>query len=293
MRCAAHGGALGGAGSAAPATTPTSGRSSASTALVKTFVGRRGRPVHALKGVSLEIVPGESVGLVGESGSGKTTLGRCLVGLETPTPATIQIDGIAAADFGAIARRPIAPAAARCRWSSRIRIRHSIRGTSVGAASPRRSAPSAAPPARATRRIAALLRDVGLPADLCRRAGRRRSPAASASASRSRARLPSARRSSSATSRSRRSTSRCRRRSSTSSSACRQEHGLSYLFITHDLAVVRQMADRIYVLHLGEVVEQGPAERVLADPGHPYTRPARSARARAARPRGPTQAPGR
>jgi peptide/nickel transport system ATP-binding protein len=51
-----------------------------------------------------------------------------------------------------------------------------------------------------------------------------------------------------------------------------QELGLSYLFITHDLAVVRQVADRIYVLYLGEIVEQGPAEEVIARPRHPYTR---------------------
>jgi ABC-type sugar transport system ATPase subunit len=50
-----------------------------------------------------------------------------------------------------------------------------------------------------------------------------------------------------------------------------QELGLSYLFITHDLAVVRQVADRIYVLYLGEIVEQGLAEDVIARPKHPYT----------------------
>jgi peptide/nickel transport system ATP-binding protein len=51
-----------------------------------------------------------------------------------------------------------------------------------------------------------------------------------------------------------------------------QELGLSYLFITHDLAVVRQVAERIYVLYLGEIVEQGPAEEVIGRPQHPYTR---------------------
>ena len=51
-----------------------------------------------------------------------------------------------------------------------------------------------------------------------------------------------------------------------------QELGLSYLFITHDLAVVRQVAQRIYVLYLGEVVEHGRAEDVIGQPKHAYTK---------------------
>lgn len=51
-----------------------------------------------------------------------------------------------------------------------------------------------------------------------------------------------------------------------------QEKGLSYLFITHDLAVVRQLVDRIYVLYRGAVVEQGPSERIMTSPEHPYTK---------------------
>jgi peptide/nickel transport system ATP-binding protein len=51
-----------------------------------------------------------------------------------------------------------------------------------------------------------------------------------------------------------------------------QEHGLSYLFITHDLAVIRQIADRLYVLYAGEVVEEGPTDEVIGYPKHPYTR---------------------
>ena len=50
------------------------------------------------------------------------------------------------------------------------------------------------------------------------------------------------------------------------------QRGISYLFITHDLAVLRQVVDRVYVLFLGEVVEHGPTDEVMVGPQHPYTR---------------------
>jgi peptide/nickel transport system ATP-binding protein len=53
--------------------------------------------------------------------------------------------------------------------------------------------------------------------------------------------------------------------------ALQAELEIGYLFITHDLAVVRQVADRIYVLYKGEVVESGPADEILSAPKHPYT----------------------
>ena len=172
------------------------------------------------------------------------------------------------------ARGPTAPAfGGRSRWSSRIRIRHLIRGTASAQAWARRSAPRRAPPAR--RRRNGSRRCWRKSASLPRtpRAVRRRSRAANASGSPSRARLPSNRRP-----RLRRTGIGPRRLGAGAGAQSLQapagEHGLSYLFITHDLAVVRQIAERIYVLYLGEIVEEGPTERGHRRPAAPvYTSP--------------------
>src|SRR4029450_2150300 len=51
-----------------------------------------------------------------------------------------------------------------------------------------------------------------------------------------------------------------------------EELGLTYLFIAHDLGVVRYLADRVSVMYLGQIVEEGATERIFSDPRHPYTR---------------------
>ncbi|MCV3210726.1 ABC transporter ATP-binding protein [Mesorhizobium sp. YC-39] len=261
--------------SAAPMTLrpdPTEGALVRVDALVKTFVGARGRPIRAVKDISLRIMPGESVGLVGESGSGKTTLGRCLVGLETPTAGDISIDGIAAADFDAMAKADRARVRRTIQMIfqdpySTLNPRHSVGqalsealGASAGATSP------ATPD-----RIAALLADVGLSA-----AYATRRPASLSGGERQRVAIARALAVKPAV-------LVCDEPVSALDVSVQAqvlnlfkrlqaEHGLAYLFITHDLAVVRQIADRIYVLYLGEIVEEGPTERVIGDPQHPYTR---------------------
>ena len=241
-------------------------------AVVKTFIGRRGRPVQAVKGVSLRIGPGESVGLVGESGSGKTTLGRCLVGLETPTAGQISIDGIAAANFDAMKKADRAHVRRTIQMVfqdpySTLNPKHSV-GRALGEALG--SSAGATGPATAER-IAALLKEVGLPETYAARrpsslSGGERQRVAIARALAVSPKILVCDEPVSALDVS------VQAQVLNLFKRLQSEHGLSYLFITHDLAVVRQIAERIYVLYLGEIVEEGPTEKVMGNPQHPYTR---------------------
>ena len=255
-----------------PAAAP-GGRLVAIQDVAKTFDLGRGRQVRALKGVSLVIEPGECVGLVGESGSGKTTLGRCLVGLETPSAGRIEIDAVDASDYAALSRE----ARSRLRHTvqmifqdpySTLNPRHSVGRTLTEAL---RQAGISGARGSAAEAVAELLDRVGLPADYARR-----KPASLSGGERQRVAIarglavqpkllvcdePV---------------------SSLDVSVQAQilnlfrglqtELQIGYLFITHDLAVVRQVADRIYVLYQGEVVEAGPAHEILSAPKHWYTR---------------------
>ena len=242
------------------------------TNLVKDFAGRRGRVVQALKGVSIEIAPGESVGLVGESGSGKTTLGRSLVGLETPTSGAIDIAGINAASFASMSNADRATTRRTIQMVfqdpySTLNPRHSVRRSLSEAIRTAGRFTAAETDAR----IAELLREVGLPESYAERR-----PASLSGGERQRVAIA-------------RSLSVnpkilvCDEPVSALDVSVQAqilnlfkrlqlELGLSYLFITHDLAVVRQVAERIYVLYLGEIVEHGLAEDVISRPQHPYTK---------------------
>jgi peptide/nickel transport system ATP-binding protein len=242
-------------------------------AVSKTFHLGRGREVDAVREVSLTIAPGEWVGLVGESGSGKTTLGRCVVGLETPTRGRMEVDGIDASDVARLPRE----VRRRLRRTvqmifqdpySTLNPRHTVGRTLIEALQQRGDGRASRPVEPA---VAALLERVGLPESYARR-----KPAALSGGERQRVAIARA--------------LAVQPRvlvcdepvSSLDVSVqaqilnlfrqLRSELGIASLFITHDLAVVRHVTDRLYVLFRGEVVESGPTDEVLSRPRHPYTR---------------------
>ncbi|ADB50546.1 dipeptide ABC transporter ATP-binding protein [Conexibacter woesei] len=227
--------------------------------LRKVFRGSRGAEIVAVHDVSIAVGRGESVGIVGESGSGKTTTARCIAGLERPTGGTIELAGEQASP-GASAIQMIFQDP-----SSSLNPALSI-GTSL-----REAALAARPSARPTRaQIGELIERVGLPARYAERkpialSGGERQRIAIARALAAGARLIVCDEPVSALDVS------VQAQILNLLADLRAELGLSYLFITHDLAVARQATDRVYVVHQGRVVEEGPVARVLDAPTHPYT----------------------
>ena len=235
--------------------------------LRKLFGGvRGGGTVTALAGVSIEVGEGESVGIVGESGSGKTTLARCLVGLETPTSGRIVIDGIEASDYRHLD------------WSTRRQLRRQIQmifQDPYSSLNPVRTVGATLREALAIRpdsgtTVTDLLALVGLPPSYAARkpvalSGGERQRIALARSLALRPRVIVCDEPVSALDVS------VQAQILNLLTELREELGLGYLFITHDLAVVRQVVERVYVLYRGEIVESGPVDKVLDAPSHPYT----------------------
>jgi peptide/nickel transport system ATP-binding protein len=232
----------------------------------KSFGGAR----PALDGVSLAVGRGEKVGLVGESGSGKTTLARCLLGLETPGAGRIELEGLDVSDYATLST------------AERRRARHTVQivfqdpystlnparsvGFTIGEAIRRARVRGGGAPT-----VAELLDLVGLPA-----AYSVRRPSALSGGERQRVAIARALALQP-------SLLVCDEPVSALDVSVQaqilnllldlnEQIGLACLFITHDLAVVRQVSERVYVMHEGRIVEAGATADVLAAPREEYTR---------------------
>jgi peptide/nickel transport system ATP-binding protein len=238
--------------------------------------------VQALHGVGFELHAGRSLGVVGESGSGKSTLARLVMALEAPSVGRVHFDG----------RELIRlPAAELRRARTDLQM---VFQDPYGSLDPRRTVlqtvsdplrllPEAlSPEARRVRAVQALA-EVGLrEADLAKYphefSGGQRQRIAIARALITRPRLIVADEPVSALDVS------VQAQVLNLLADLQAAHGLSYLFISHDLAVVQWVCDDVLVLQGGRVVERGPTEQVFGDPQHAYTRRLLAAVPGAARP---------
>ncbi len=228
--------------------------------------GSRSHPVRALSGVSLQLWRGERLGVVGESGSGKSTLARLLVALEMPEAGDIRFKG------KSIVGR------SRRELEELHRSVQMVFQDPFGTLDPRlRVAESVAEPLRALkiggdlgRRVEELLEAVGMPAGSGRRYPHQLSGGQRQRVAIARALAPSpevliADEAVSALD------VAVRAQVLNLIASLVERFGLSMLFISHDMAVIRHVCTRVLVLFRGEVVEEGPTEQVFRQPSHPYT----------------------
>jgi len=240
--------------------------------LRKVFPGRHGRPgVTAVDDVSFTVAPGESLAIVGESGSGKTTVARMITGLERPTAGTVEVNG-----------RPRTPGhAGAAERRRRARETQMVFQDPYGSLDPRQRVRDTLGEilalhfglTRAQRadRVAELLDQVGLdtriaaalPRDM---SGGQRQRVAIAKALATRPAVLVLDEAVAALDVS------IQAQVLNLLADIRDASGITYLFISHDLAVVRQVTDRAVVMRDGAIVEANTTADLLDHPEHPYTR---------------------
>jgi ABC-type glutathione transport system ATPase component len=231
--------------------------------------GRGRRRTTAVDGVDLDIAPGETLALVGESGSGKTTIGNAVLGVVPVAAGTIRFDGEDIAHATPRRRRELTreiQVVFQDPYGSLNSMR-TIRQTLVEPLIAHRRAGAAS----ARTQVEAALHSVGLDPHAADRypgefSGGQRQRIAVARALMLRPRLIVCDEPTSSLDLS------VQAQVLNLLSGMQRELGIGYLFITHDLALIRHVAHRVAVLLRGRVVESGPVERVIDAPEHPYTR---------------------
>ncbi|TPL55140.1 ABC transporter ATP-binding protein [Mesorhizobium sp. B2-4-4] len=232
------------------------------------FFGRVNRRVHAVEGVSFSIAPNETLALVGESGCGKSTTAKALAGL-VPYTGDIVIGGRNLSGLGRDERKAVRrdvqmifqdPYAS---LDPRMRVRDLVAEPLVihGVASKEER----------RERVAALFERVGLSAGQMELyphefSGGQRQRVCIARALALRPKLIIADESVSALDVS------VQARVLDLLKELQREFGVAYLFISHDMAVVENISDRVAVMYLGQIVEMGTRDQVFSNPRHPYTR---------------------
>lgn len=224
------------------------------------------REVAAVDGVSFSLGAGEVLGVVGESGCGKSTLARLILGLLPPSAGEVLVEGRRLGELGRRERARLIQPVFQDPFSSlnpRRRVRDIVALPLVAQGGLSRREIAA--------RVAAMLERVGLAAELGLRypaqlSGGQRQRVAIARALVLRPRIVICDEPTSALDVS------VQAHILNLLSELRRELGLTYVFISHNLAVVEHVATEVAVMYLGRIVERAPAAALLAAPAHPYTR---------------------
>ncbi|WP_174803373.1 ABC transporter ATP-binding protein [Martelella limonii] len=237
--------------------------------LRKGVLGRVHARVHAVENVSFSLKKGETLALVGESGCGKSTTGRAILRLTKPVSGTVTLHG---QDVSHLSRKGLLKLRQSMQMifqdpfsslNPRMRIGEAIAEPML--------AHGLTTPAEARTKVASLLEQVGLSPDMATRwphefSGGQRQRIAIARALGLDPKLIIADESVSALD------VTIKAQVVNLMMRLQQELGLSYLFISHDMAVVERISHRVAVMLLGEIVEIGPRAEIFANPAHPYTR---------------------